>query len=211
MVKGRTFAIDWLKNNKPELSETDLYFFGLYTGKSCEDVANYMKKYNLIPSKFIGFDSFEGLPEEKPGIEKHPDWLKGAFDSRTYFKDNDTDNVELTIKNNFKTNTGYDLETVKGFYSDSLTENLVDIKKLKIASFVDVDVDLYISCFQLMDWMSKNNLIKNTVFYFDDWWNSTEPHTYGEALALTEICEKYNFNKKELFNNGLQAVCLLNF
>jgi hypothetical protein len=215
---GRDFSRDYLKEHSEGVEDKDVYCFGIYTGWSVGQVGVDFKTNNLKPNNFWGFDSFEGLPEEKEGIEIHPDWHKGAFDSRKLkgvqhgVDFNNGDFVE-GIKANFKNRSGYDIDMIKGFYSDSLTDELVIEKGMKPASFVDMDVDIYISTQQSMDWMARNGLIQNTVFYFDDWFKAKEPYTFGEALAMKEICDKYGYNYKKLWelDSGLQTVFLINY
>lgn len=49
-------------------------------------------------------------------------------------------------------------ELIKGFFSDSLTPTLKAERQMKPALLIDVDVDLYISCLQCMDWMLANEV-----------------------------------------------------
>lgn len=60
----------------------------------------------------------------------------------------------------------YNLGTSRGF------PGLVIPKKMAPAKIVDVDVDLTMSTFQVLDWMFGNRLIlPGTVIGYDDWWN----------------------------------------
>lgn len=208
---GRDFARDYFKANNLNIENTDVYCFGVFTGWSCGQVGYDFKTNNLKPNSFWGFDSFEGLPDEKTGLKIHPSWFKGAFDSRKHFNSDNKDEIINSIIKTFNERCGYDITMIKGFYSESLTDDLVLKHNMKPACFVDMDADLYISCYEAMDWMARNNLIKNTLFYFDDWNNSVVPHKHGEALAMTQICNKYGYNNKELFNIGIQSVQLINF
>ena len=218
---GRDFSRDWFKKNHENLENRDVYCFGIYTGWSCGQVGFDFKTNNLKPNMFWGFDSFEGLPDEKDGIDIHPTWVKGAFDSReldgmvdgVYFDKTKPEHMMDHIKKSFNDRSGYDIDLIKGFYSDSLTDELVKEKNMKPAAFVDMDVDLYISTYESMDWMARNGLIENTLFYFDDWNGAVEPYTSGESLAMKEICEKYGYNSKELWrlHGGVQTVYLINY
>jgi hypothetical protein len=42
---------------------------------------------------------------------------------------------------------------IKGFFSDSLTPTLAKERGMQPALLIDVDVDLYVSCVQCMEWM----------------------------------------------------------
>lgn len=211
---GRDFVRDWFKSNKIGVGDKDVYCFGIYTGWSCGQIGFDFKTNELEPNAFWGFDSFEGLPNETEGLYIHPDWGKGSFDSRKHFNENNSDIIINNITKSFTDRCGYTIDMIKGFFSDSLTDNLVIEKNMKPACFVDMDVDIYVSTYQSMDWMARNGLIQNTLFYFDDWANATEPYTFGESLALKEICEKYGYNYKEVWRlnpSGLQTVYLINY
>lgn len=215
---GRDFSRDYLKEHPKGVKDKDVYCFGVYTGWSVGQVGHDFKSNGLKPNNFWGFDSFEGLPKEKDGIQTHPEWYEGAFDSRKlkgnqYGIDFSKGDFIENIKTNFTNRSGYQIELIKGFYSESLTDDLVKEKNMKPACFVDMDVDIYISTQQSMDWMARNGLIENTLFYFDDWMSAKEPYTFGEALAMKEICDKYGYNYKKLWelNNPSQSVFLINY
>ena len=221
---GRDFSRDYIKEHSDGVKDKDVYCFGIYTGWSCGQVGHDFSESKLEPNAFWGFDSFEGLPKEKEGIKRHPHWFEGAFNSKdlrgiqpggTDFGDGDMtdDDIIDNMKENFNERCGYNIDMIKGFYSDSLTDDLVIEKKMKPASFVDMDVDIYISTSQAMDWMARNGLIQNTVFYFDDWFKAVEPYSFGESLAMREVCKKYGYNYKKLWEleSGDQAVFLINF
>ena len=92
---------------------------------------------------------------------------------------------------------------VSGFYSESLTKaGLVQQLGMQPAKYVDVDVDLYSSTVEVLDFLFVHGLIApGTVIGFDDFWsiaclpNSDEnssPLAEGEALALVEAARRYN-------------------
>lgn len=210
---GRDFSRDWFKQNNIDVSQKDVYCFGIYSGWSCGQVGFDFKTNEMKPNAFWGFDSFEGLPEEVEGMAIHPDWKKGAFDSRNLseFNGNSTEDIASKISASFTERCGYSIGMIKGFYCNSLTDELVKEKNMQPACFVDMDVDIYVSAKESMDWMARNGLIKNTLFYFDDWAGATRPYNFGEALAMTEICDKYGYDSTELFDmQGMQKVFLIN-
>jgi len=71
---------------------------------------------------------------------------------------------------------------------------------LKPAFWVDIDVDLYISTIQILDFMFQNKLIvPETLVSFDDW-AGTEEYKGGESLAWKEMCEKYSVSVKDILS-----------
>ena len=90
-------------------------FDGLYLEFGCNQVNTFRMALNTLGShnkpnkisKFIAFDSFEGMPEPE-GIDKQKIWRKGMnFTTVEEFK-------RISKKDKYR------VEVVKGFYSDSL-------------------------------------------------------------------------------------------
>lgn len=214
---GRNFLKTWFYNNRRSDDHLkDVYMFGIYTGDSCCKVGEDLKSIGTIPNRYYGFDSFEGLPDEADGLHTHEDWTTGAFNSKKLFNTDNIDEIVNAIGSKFSKSAGKTIDLIRGFYCDSLTDELVIEKGMKPALFVDMDVDLYISTYQSMDWMARNGLIQNTVIYFDDWADAKEPYTFGESLALVEICDKYKYNYKQIhtyteFGKMVQTVYLINY
>ena len=197
--------INYIKNNSLGSSEKDIYEFGVCTGNSTQSFLYHFKKYQITYNKFYGFDSFAGLPAEKEGLYIPDNWRRGCFNSQDMIGIKGVKNVVSHLYKRLKDYNN--LELIPGFYADTLTDNLVMQKKLKPALFISMDVDLYISCYQVLDFMMRNNLvIPGTVIRYDDWL-ATRPRT-GESLAHNEICAKYNkkFNKLN-FEDTVIMIC----
>ena len=72
---------------------------------------------------------------------------------------------------------------------------------MKPALLIDVDVDLYISCFQCMEWMITEGLmIAGTVVYYDDV-SIVKGDTGGELKAHDELTLKYNIKWRKLHDS----------
>ncbi|MDP1677936.1 MAG: TylF/MycF/NovP-related O-methyltransferase [Bacteroidota bacterium] len=152
--------------------------------------------------KFIGIDSFEGLPESSTI------WIKGSFDNTS---------VELTKKNiqsKFFQNQSFSVELIKGWFSDpSVKEKLSSLSK-EIA-LVHFDADLGSSTTQALSLIEPYliNRTKPIYFLFDDWgchpdevpeaflsWLSTAGTTFklqAHKLSSTRFTRYY----KITFNN----------
>ena len=63
---NRNYCIEQLKGR--DLSAFDIYEFGIYTGNSFRQIYEAMQECKVRPAKVWGFDSFEGLPAEAPGV-----------------------------------------------------------------------------------------------------------------------------------------------
>lgn len=153
----------------------------------------------------FGFDSFEGLPEEKNDPYSHKDWFPGAFSARELFK---TTNREEIIKRVFEVIGPWDFDIVliPGFYDKVLEDNLVERYEMKPVSYIDIDCDIYTSTYLALDFMFRNRLVrKNTLIGYDDWGGTLETAKEtmgGESRAHKEIEEKYNVNFRLLYKRG---------
>ena len=86
---------------------------------------------------------------------------------------------------------------IVGFFSESL--NKCPVEKMKPASWVDIDVDLYSSTIEAMTFMMDNKLIiPGTLLYYDDW----KGFSCGEGRAHQEISVKYGLKTKHLIGDG---------
>jgi|TARA_B110001469_G_scaffold51374_1_gene49901 hypothetical protein len=72
---------------------------------------------------------------------------------------------------------------------------------MKPALLVDVDVDLYISAYQCLDWMFTHRLIvPGTVVYYDDV-KEVKAEDGGELAAHEEITAKYSVNWRKVHDS----------
>ena len=76
---------------------------------------------------------------------------------------------------------------IKGFYSESLTEELkASMPKVGV---VHIDVDLYSSTVCVLHFL-KSLLVKGSVLVFDDWYAFPGGSFMGERKALNEFLEE---------------------
>lgn len=152
--------------------------FGVCWGHSWMwQVLQIMNRYKN--DVLIGFDSWQGLPDETPGVWAPDRHHKGAF---TYPKSGvlaRMEEVGAVIGNQFK--------LVDGFFSESLTDELRS--KIKNLIFVNVDVDIHSSTMEVLNWITPM-LRVGTVVYFDDWKDPIDvgkgAPAWGEHLAFDE-------------------------
>ena len=203
----RVLAFQAISQLPTRVLQGDLYEFGVYTG---DGLAHMIEgATNLKTKDFVawGFDSFNGLPDEKAGVDGVTNiWTKGAYSARAAFKTNDTRQV-IDIVHNHIFKFGDDIvpratrvELIPGYFSDSLSPGLVRSRMMRPAVYVDVDTDQYIGAKQGLVWMAANSLlVVGTVVGYDDWWipqakakeTGADIYLAGEPLAHKEVANEF--------------------
>ena len=182
-----TAAIEFLeKNIQGKIG--DYLEFGVYNGTSLSIAYDTIHKHNNMTTRLFGFDSFEGLPPEAKSDDDGK-WFQGQFKC-TY---------KTTVK---KLNAkGVDLNRVtlvKGFYSDTLNQELKNKYNLKTASLIMIDCDLYSSTRDALEFCK--SLIKDkTIIIFDDWLPDLEKQNLGEKKAFDEFLVNNKEFRSSLF------------
>merc|ERR1712060_694469 len=132
-------------------------------------------------------DSFEGLPENEANVTQS-DFQKGKWAA------------EITEADMIKTLGGpQKTKFIRGFYNESLTRTLKEERSMKIAEYIDIDCDLYISTVQALEWVFASGVaVPGTLVGYDDWWRNpcstgmeVSPLDTGEGKAHVEIAQKY--------------------
>jgi|TARA_X000001036_G_scaffold354269_1_gene335802 hypothetical protein len=170
-------AFNYLKvaGNDGRIPEVYLEF-GCHSGRTFSSAMNASKFLGLDNCSFFAFDSFQGLPETNSE--------DGYFEEGTY-------HTELTdFKRIVKNNTGTDLapnQIIKGFYSDTLTNELQD--SLPKVGIIHIDVDLYSSAIEVLNFI-KPLLVKGSLLLFDDWYCFPGGSLEGERKAFLQFCEE---------------------
>jgi len=139
------------------------------------------KHFNyLFNWDFVAFDSFEGLPEITE-IDKQAIWQKGRLKT-------EEDQFIRVV-----TNAGMPREkliTVKGFYEESLTNDVQKRLLPKKAAVIYVDCDLYKSTIPVLEFIVPF-LQRGTVIVFDDWNCFYGDPKKGERRAWAEFTLKH--------------------
>lgn len=163
------------------------YEFGVGWGRTLTAFANAAVRaagngvVDLKEIKIVGFDSFEGLPEKSSAADDHPDWNRGTF---AYDEDYVRKKVSAT---RFPADQ---IEFVKGFYDESLTESLADRLKSLPPAIITIDVDYYSSTAQVLEFV-RPLLQSGAVFYFDDLYSFHLHPDMGQPKALREFNEAH--------------------
>ena len=138
-----------------EMDETDGDYceFGCFTGASLTHSLRITSGKEFFKKKiFYGFDSFEGFPEEAHKIYKSEDFSA------------DYDEVKKIEKNSKGR-----CKIIKGFFEESLTDNLIKEKINKI-SLAFIDCDLALSSIPVFSFI-KGRLVNGSFIIIDDYFN----------------------------------------
>jgi hypothetical protein len=140
---------------------------------------------------YVGFDSFEGLPEIQE-IDKMPIWKKGAC---AY---SEQEFLQTVLQHGIPRER---LITVRGFYQKSLTMELRDQLLPTKAVVVYIDCDLYASTVPVLDFV-KDFLQRGTIIVFDDWFCFFGDPDLGERRAFRDFREQ---NSDMIFQDFVQT------
>jgi len=165
----------------PDQSFGDYLEFGVYQGTSMSCFHQALQTYEIKTTRLFGFDSFDGLPasasEDDAGT-----WIPGQFKS-SY----DYTKAYLTRKG-----INWDRTfLVKGWFSDTLNDDLIEQHRIEKASVIMVDCDIYTSSKQALDFCIP--LIQDhAIIFFDDWhYDKLDERNMGEKRAFDEILEEH--------------------
>jgi len=137
----------------------DYYEFGCHRCRTFRMALSEARLHNLTNMRFYAFDSFQGLPsaEKSNAMEI---WQQGALNtSEKEFMKMLNDHGLYLDK----------IETIKGFYQESLTDSLQQelLKKSSKIALVTIDCDLYESAVPVFTFI-ENILQEGAVVYIDD-------------------------------------------
>ncbi|MBX2878540.1 MAG: TylF/MycF family methyltransferase [Granulosicoccus sp.] len=159
----------------------DYYEFGLFRGYTLLEAYKHSQNLGVVDTHFYGFDSFEGLPAADNEHDKQDGrFFEGQFACSLA-------KVEENLRSNGMDMSKVDL--IKGYYKDSLTEELRTHHNFRNAGVVLLDCDYYSSTREALDWIEPY-LKNNTILLFDDWYSYGDSDELGQQRALQEFLEK---------------------
>jgi hypothetical protein len=150
-------AASFLYTNRAEPLRNGYYLeFGCHKGRTMRHCWRHTRhNFNLT---YVGFDSFQGLPPSD-GIDHHVGWEAGSF------KISESDFVQSVAAAGMPHER---LRTVKGFYDESLTNELAASLLPRQAAIIYVDCDLYKSTAPVLAFI-RPFLQLGTLVALDDW------------------------------------------
>jgi Macrocin-O-methyltransferase (TylF) len=172
------------------------YEFGIFKGFSLWFAEQIAREYTDSSFRFLGFDSFEGLPQPQLEVEARA-FREGDFRG-TY---------EVVTGNLRRWKTDFSrIRLYKGFYSDRFFDQLRGKEQFPPVSICLIDVDLYNSCVPVLEFI-KEYLVEGSILLFDDYNQMAKDDNSGESRALIEF-ESRNpgFKKECLFDYGWEGV-----
>jgi hypothetical protein len=159
----------------------DYLEFGLHRGGGLTAAYHLARKNKLPDMRFIGFDSFDGMPEST-NLDRFPvqQFHRGELrcDRRT---------VERNLRGG-----GVDMSRVRlveGWFADSLTTTTRQELGLERAAVVKVDCDLYESTVPVLEFVLPL-LRDGTVLIVDDWFLFRAHPDLGQRRAVTEWLDR---------------------
>ena len=150
--------------------------FGCHSGRTFSAAIRASRELNILnETSFYAFDSFEGLPNTTAE--------DGIFKTGT-FNTGENDFKKALIK---QSNFILDESNIyKGFYSDTLTNELQN--NMPKVGVVHIDVDIYSSAIEVLNFI-KPLLVEGSVLIFDDYYCFPAGSNKGECKALNEFLE----------------------
>jgi len=144
---------------------------------------SFCRHFKVEPKEFhiFGFDSFEGLPPKASQKDDTAEWTKGKFSHAL-------SEINLLV---YRETRGMEelrpnIRFVKGYFDNTLTNNLRDELSKYPPAVVTIDVDYYSSTKVVLNWLEPI-LHSGCLFYFDDIWSFHGNPDYGELAAINEF------------------------
>jgi Macrocin-O-methyltransferase (TylF) len=94
------------------------------------------------------------------------------------------------------------IKTFKGWFKETLPTLPADVR----FGMIHIDVDLYQSTFDVLDYLfAYNHVADGCAIYFDDWNLNRASPKYGQRSAWAEVVEKYKIKSSEGIDYGIAA------
>ncbi|MEM9816288.1 MAG: TylF/MycF/NovP-related O-methyltransferase [Cyanobacteria bacterium P01_D01_bin.6] len=169
-------ALDWLIEAKGGEVSGAYLEYGVCTGSSMIALNKALQHRDNVDLKFIGFDSFDGLPDNA-GAQDNGVWKAGSFMS-------EKSRTEARLKDN-----GVTPYLVEGWFSHTLNEETRRKYEIQSAPLIMVDCDIYSAAKESLEF-SITHITGPTVILFDDWHScGLDEINQGEARAWQEVLE----------------------
>ena len=169
----------------------DYLEFGVCHGTSINCMHQVLTNLKFNHVRLIGFNSFEGMPEIT-GVDDGGLWYPGQFRS------------QLEETKSALTKKGIDWNKtvlIKGWFSDTLTDDIKRRYKLRKASIIMIDCDIYTSAKEALNFC-KSLIRDKCILVFDDWGaGNLAEKNMGEKRAFEEFLKENTHLTAEEFGN----------
>lgn len=165
-------------------------FLHRYVSSGKDPYLNKASSKNLEAMRFIGFDSFEGLPKpaEIDRVHGQEQWAgEGGFKATL-------DEVRALLPE--KGLSDGKIQLVKGWFNETLTAETKRSLELTAAAVVYVDCDYYESAVPALEFIT-DLLVDGSIVIFDDWFLYRGRDDRGEQRAFYEWRERHRIHTKE--------------
>lgn len=163
------------------LEKGDYCEFGIFKGRTLWHVQDLVRREHDTSMRFFGFDSFEGLPAVNgPDETEYDEFYAGQFACSI-------ENVRRMM-----TRAGTDWNRtflIKGYFCDSLTDDMADRHQLDRIAMALVDCDLYASTIDVLNFLD-NRLVDGAIVVMDDWGCFRNDESRGQQLAMREFLDR---------------------
>jgi len=134
------------------------------------------------------------IPKEQEGVKIRSTWFEGNYcgDKKQLLRD-----INIYKEENQPDVPLDRIFLIEGWFKDSLTTELKKKYNMESIAFAFIDVDLYISAKQVLNWI-KDLCVTGTILCFDDW--QKNPHM-GEGKAFRQFAYNnpdFKFGEKHL-------------
>lgn len=156
----------------------DYLEFGVSRGTSMACMYHVMRDSELSGVRLLGFDSFAGLPSEAEG----QGWKPGSYASTIatttrYLKKAGIDPGEIYL--------------IKGWFRDTLNPMTVAQYKIRKASLIMVDCDIYSASKEAL-WFCEQLILDRAIIIFDDWGWRADIDKIGQREAFAEFLKEFS-------------------
>jgi hypothetical protein len=178
------------------LGQNDYCEFGVYKGYTFLHAQKVADKLGASDMRFIGFDSFEGLPEpEELDIvtDRHQPFYKGQYAASLEYVKNQLGRRGIDWGRSY---------LVPGYFDQTFAGDAVEKLNIDRVAVALVDCDLYSSTVDVLDFL-ETRLVDGAVVIMDDWKSYGGSDDRGQPLALKEFLERSpRWRCEHLFDYG---------
>ena len=181
-----------LKERHGASSLGDYLEFGVYNGTSMICMHRVLGELGFDSIRLFGFDSFEGLPETAAKDDEGT-WHPGQFSCDYEFTRKVLDLEDVDWNRIF---------LIKGWFSDTLNDDLIRKYNITNASVIMIDCDMYLSAKEALNFCAPL-IQKEAVILFDDWYSGDRlaDRNLGEKRAFDEFLSENPYFKAEELNS----------
>ena len=178
------------------LQQSDYCEFGIYKGYTFLHAQKVAQKLGVSDMRFIGFDSFEGLPEPEGQdivTDSHQPFYKGQYAASLEYVRSQLDRRGVDWDQSF---------LIPGYFDESFKSETVKELNIERVAIALVDCDLYSSTVDVLTFLDAR-LMDGAVVIMDDWKSYGDSDDRGQPLALNELLERSpKWRCEHLFDYG---------